>query len=155
QGTCGLGDRLRRTELVEIVIGGVYRLVGNGTVEHELFVALDRIEILRRLGEIADALRLRLRRRERRRSHAGRRCDERAPIEEQRLGRGDVLGQLPATAADDMHQRAPSVPVLQEIRGRPVTGKSPKGEHWCGALVRRARTARVPRWQNCLPWCDA
>src|SRR5262249_10156681 len=104
QRLCRLGDRLRRTELVEIVVGGVGRLVGDRTVEHELLVALDRIEILRRLREIADALGLRQRRRERRRSRAGCRGDERAPVEEQRLGRGNVLGKLPATAADDMHQ---------------------------------------------------
>jgi len=60
-----LRDRLRRAELVEIVVILIDLLVSNRSIERVVFVASDRIKVLRRVWQVTDALGQRNVRRER------------------------------------------------------------------------------------------
>ena len=112
------GDLLGGAEFVEIIVVGVDLLVRDGPIEHVLLVALDRIEVGGRIGQVG-----------RRaapgpsgatsddRGHSGRR-QEGAAIEEQVLGGGVTLGNFPSAAANDMHEANPPAPVPCTTRRR-------------------------------------
>jgi hypothetical protein len=100
-----LGDVLAHAEFVEIVVVEIDLLFRDRAVERERLVALDRIEILGRIRQVADALRARNARRQHQRGRAGRR-QEGAPVE-QVLRRGKAFRDFPSAAANDVHGDRP------------------------------------------------
>src|SRR6516165_11211295 len=98
------GDAFARAEFIEVVVVGIDLFVGDRTIKREFLIALDGINILGGIGQIADALSERGSWDQRERAGAHKQA---AAVEEQMLRCGKPLGNFPTAAMNDMHGRPP------------------------------------------------